>query len=595
MSGDNQNFFHLCRFGKDDALQDIVWVDARSRAAYEEFGDVVCFDNTYLINKFHLPFAVFIGVNHHGQSIFFGCALISWEMPETYEWVLRTWLHCMGGKAPISILTDQDPAIRKVVNLIMPEICHRWCIWHILQKFSRYVGKHEDYEAVKDEFENIIYGSLDAVEFVDRWAGATDYYKLGDNSWLEVIFVRVCRGGVAGYVQGIGSCFSSDLEYEQIRSESERIEDSNTIRYVRHLATDFPAEEVFRKCYTDAKFKEVQRECKRMLYVRRLDDYEVDENQVEFVIEDRVWIKPKYANKESVTKVRRCYRVCYDSNTYEASCDCKHFECHGIICRHMIFVYDHCGVSIVPEKYILRRWRKDIQRKHTRVKVAYHDPLKTDEARQYHKLMRMYEPIRSKASACKEGVEAVAELLQLMDLRVDEMLAMVAKKQEESAKDNENEGEDDGVHYVVRTPSSVALNKGPGCTNTPATHASGLPNTIPTPISAFVGSCDGSIPAVIKDPPLPKKKAHRTTNVRYPSCTEKKGKEKTARLKNAAKKQVAAAHNSMSFSTNDYVRSVGGIQMRDLDGSLGYFTSVRGTNSGGFFCKCTRYSWYIRF
>ncbi|XP_021770673.1 protein FAR1-RELATED SEQUENCE 8-like [Chenopodium quinoa] len=106
MSVDNHNFFLLCRFGKDGALQDVVWVDARSRGAYEEFGDVACFDCTYLTNKFHLPFAVFFGVNHHGQSILFGCALISQETAETYEWVLRTWLHCMGGKAPISILTD---------------------------------------------------------------------------------------------------------------------------------------------------------------------------------------------------------------------------------------------------------------------------------------------------------------------------------------------------------------------------------------------------------------------------------------------------------------------------------------------------------
>ncbi|XP_021727255.1 protein FAR1-RELATED SEQUENCE 2-like [Chenopodium quinoa] len=400
----------------------------------------------------------------------------------------------MGGKAPISIVTDQEPTIRKVVNLTMLESCHRWCIWQILQKFGRYVGKHDDYEAVKDEFENIIYGSLDADEFVDHWVHIVDYYKLGDNSWLE---------GKGRVRKNCGS---------------------NTIRYIRHVSTDFPAEEVFQKCHTDAKFKEVEQECKRMLYVLRLDDYEVGENQVEFVIEDRVWIKPKFAKTEYVTKTRRCYRVCYDSNRYEASCDCKHFECHEIICCHMIFVYDHCGVSFVPEMYILRRWRKDIKRKHTRVKVAYHDPLNTDETRKYHKLMGMYEPICSKASACKEGVEAMAELLQLMELKVDEVLAMVAKKQEHAAKDNENEGQDDGVRCVVRAPSFVALNKGPGYRNTPATHASGLPNTIPTLVSAVVGSCDGSVPAAIRDPPLPRKKAHRTTNVRYPSCTEKKGK-----------------------------------------------------------------------
>ncbi|XP_021765417.1 protein FAR-RED ELONGATED HYPOCOTYL 3-like [Chenopodium quinoa] len=106
MSAENQNFFHLCRFGKDGALQDVVWVDTRSRAAYKEFGDVVYFNSTYLTNKFHLPFAVFIGVNHHGQSILLGYALISPKTAETYEWVMWTWLHYMGGKAPISILTD---------------------------------------------------------------------------------------------------------------------------------------------------------------------------------------------------------------------------------------------------------------------------------------------------------------------------------------------------------------------------------------------------------------------------------------------------------------------------------------------------------
>ncbi|XP_021762903.1 protein FAR1-RELATED SEQUENCE 2-like [Chenopodium quinoa] len=148
------------RFGKDGALQDVLWVDARSRAAYEEFGDIVCFDSTYLTNIFHLPFAVFLEVNHHGQSILFGCALISRETVETYVWVFKTWLNCMGDKAPTSILTDQDPAIRKVVHLVLNQTCHRWCIWHILQKFGKYLGKLGKYEELSDELKNIIYGSL---------------------------------------------------------------------------------------------------------------------------------------------------------------------------------------------------------------------------------------------------------------------------------------------------------------------------------------------------------------------------------------------------------------------------------------------------
>ncbi|XP_021737583.1 protein FAR-RED IMPAIRED RESPONSE 1-like [Chenopodium quinoa] len=430
MSADNQNFFHLCRFGKDGSLQDVVWVDARSRAAYEEFGDVVCFDSTYLTNKFHLPFAVFLGVNHHRQSILFGFALISLERAETYEWVMRTWLHCMGGKDPTTILTNQDPAIRKAVHCTMAETTHRWCIWHILQKFGLY---EERVMWIPAYLKHLFWSGMKTTQRSESFNHFSKGY-VDKHTTLSQFVIRYC-------------------DAMTVRAGAERMADSNTQRYVRHLVTDFPAEVLFQKCYTDAKFKEVQGLCKKMLYVRPLDHYEIGTNLIKFIIEDRVWIKPKNAKKDEVTKIRRCYR------------------CHGIIFRHMILVYDLNGVTVVPEKYVLRRWRKDVQRKHTRVKVAYHDPLTTDEVRNYHNLMGTYEPICSKASICKEAVQAVKEMLHLMDLRVDEVLAMVAKRQ--LAGGNENgPGEDEGVHGVVRTPSSVAQNKGPEETNTPMTVAS---------------------------------------------------------------------------------------------------------------------------
>ncbi|KAL7237746.1 hypothetical protein ACSBR2_003950 [Camellia fascicularis] len=40
-----------------------IWANARSRAAFKEFGDVVTFDMTYLQNKYDMPFTPFIGVN----------------------------------------------------------------------------------------------------------------------------------------------------------------------------------------------------------------------------------------------------------------------------------------------------------------------------------------------------------------------------------------------------------------------------------------------------------------------------------------------------------------------------------------------------
>ncbi|KAG6641364.1 hypothetical protein CIPAW_09G068500 [Carya illinoinensis] len=52
----------------DGRLRNVFWADARSRAAYEYFGDVVTFDTTYLTNRYGMPFAPFVGVNHHGLT-----------------------------------------------------------------------------------------------------------------------------------------------------------------------------------------------------------------------------------------------------------------------------------------------------------------------------------------------------------------------------------------------------------------------------------------------------------------------------------------------------------------------------------------------
>lgn len=43
MQTDNQNFFYAYRCDENGSLTDVIWIDARSRVAYKDFGDVVCF------------------------------------------------------------------------------------------------------------------------------------------------------------------------------------------------------------------------------------------------------------------------------------------------------------------------------------------------------------------------------------------------------------------------------------------------------------------------------------------------------------------------------------------------------------------------
>ncbi|RYR34820.1 hypothetical protein Ahy_A10g049871 [Arachis hypogaea] len=61
---------------QDDAKE---FVDARSRTAYQYFGDIISFDTTYNTNRYNLVFGSFMSVNHHGQSTLLGCALMKNE------------------------------------------------------------------------------------------------------------------------------------------------------------------------------------------------------------------------------------------------------------------------------------------------------------------------------------------------------------------------------------------------------------------------------------------------------------------------------------------------------------------------------------
>ncbi|KAL2899612.1 Protein FAR1-RELATED SEQUENCE 5 [Bienertia sinuspersici] len=321
MNTDNQNFFHLHRLNDDERLKDVMWVDSRSRAAYIEFGDVLCFDSTYLTNRYLLPFANFMGVNHHGQSVLFGCALISHEDAEMFEWVFTNWVSCMGGKAPSGILTDQDAAMKKAIVKVMPNTRHRWCLWHILNKLPLKLGGYDKYDEIKQALLRAIYDSYTVEEFENSWNEAIDAYDLGENSWLK--------------------------------AEDEKQADADSARFFHQLVSDFPIECVFQKIYTSAKFVEVQQECLKNLYVSIVGCKMVDEKVLGYTTEDRVWVRDPNTHKEIPTRRKREYEVKYNSNSYEAWCVCKLMESSGIICRHIIAVFEKNDVEEVHDMFIL--------------------------------------------------------------------------------------------------------------------------------------------------------------------------------------------------------------------------------------------------
>ncbi|XP_021771704.1 protein FAR1-RELATED SEQUENCE 6-like [Chenopodium quinoa] len=309
-----------------------------------------------------------------------------------------------------------------------------------MKKLGQKLGALSNYQDVKEELQHVIYNNITLKEFVDSWWEVVKKFKLQDFEFYD-------------WLEGLES-----------RANDEQDADANSARYVRPLLSEFRLERKFQKLYTDAKFVEVQNQCNRVAYVTPVEPKKlVSHIEEEHVFSHRVWIYCKKKRREVPSKDRlKEYTVLYNTEKKEAYCDCRHFECHRIVCRHIIKILDMNGVSEVPPMYILDRCRKDISRKHTLTKVAYHDASKTEEVMRYDKLMLALEPVVMHASSSDEAVEVLMDMIQLMSIKVDELSVLAQGSGQGSGGDERPSCDLEVVKQAMpptpKTPSSV--NKG---------------------------------------------------------------------------------------------------------------------------------------
>ncbi|KAL2900009.1 Protein FAR1-RELATED SEQUENCE 3 [Bienertia sinuspersici] len=150
----NEDLFFSWRVDEANKLMDVVWVDARSRVAYMDFCDVVCFDATYITNHYELPFANFVGVDHHGQTILLGCALVRNEDTEIQV-----------GNARVARVHGWCPARCKVPRKLLA---------------VKKVGE------VHKKMKDVVYDSLSIEEFECRWIERIRSFNL--NEWLNSLW-----------------------------------------------------------------------------------------------------------------------------------------------------------------------------------------------------------------------------------------------------------------------------------------------------------------------------------------------------------------------------------------------------------------------
>ncbi|KAF5465145.1 hypothetical protein F2P56_015176 [Juglans regia] len=342
----NNGSFALMNLDDDERLKNVLWPYQRSRAANQYFGDVITFDTIYLTNRYGMSFAPFVGVNHHGQSILLGAGLISSEDTETFTLFFQTWLQCMDGKPPKAIIIDQDGAMKNAIANVFPESRHRFCLWHILKKVLKKLGSYAAYKSgLKSHLMKCVYDTQTIEEFEKCWDGLINTYDLHENVWTNL----------KEFVDQFDSALRKKIE-------NENNEDFHTFSVTIPCISRSPIEKRFQELYTNAKFREVQQQ---VIGVLDMDPHLLSEDGImkTYLVEDEVRV-------EEFAKLVT-YSVNFNVEDCDRKCSCGLFKMRGILCRHILAIFKANGIKLLPDRYILYRWRKDIKRRYTLIHNRY--------------------------------------------------------------------------------------------------------------------------------------------------------------------------------------------------------------------------------
>ncbi|XP_042059490.1 protein FAR1-RELATED SEQUENCE 5-like [Salvia splendens] len=187
--------------------------------------------------KYCMIFAPFTGKDNHSRAVTFGAGLLSSEAPKL-------------------IITDQDCGIKLVVQQVLLQTRHRWCMWHIMVKVSDKLPKsllgNEDF---KKELNACVWSDLlEPDEFDIIWNDIME--RTTSMSESENSFFKNYTKPRANLVQFINffNCAVGDQ-----RNANSRL---NYLDYstIPDLSTQLPIEKHASTIYIDSFFKHVQQE-----------------------------------------------------------------------------------------------------------------------------------------------------------------------------------------------------------------------------------------------------------------------------------------------------------------------------------------------
>ncbi|GER43469.1 FAR1-related sequence 2, partial [Striga asiatica] len=110
--------------------------------------------------------------------------------------------------------------------------------------------------------------------------------------------------------------------------------------------------------------------------------------------------------------------VSFNRGESEVFCSCHMFEFRGILCKHAISVLLLNHVWSVPDKYILRRWRRDVSRLYMRIKINYNGWIVAPGQERYDELCRDFTRLADIATHNESGFKDVKKWIEMKTIEL---------------------------------------------------------------------------------------------------------------------------------------------------------------------------------
>ncbi|CAG8801253.1 30923_t:CDS:2 [Gigaspora margarita] len=114
----------------------IFWMLPEQRERWAKFYNIIIHDNTTQTNKYNLLLSLFILINNQNKSRLAAQAFMQDKRQESYKWLLQYCLEACE-IAPLTFVTNADPAMIAAISTIFSQTRHIQCLYHLYQNIPK--------------------------------------------------------------------------------------------------------------------------------------------------------------------------------------------------------------------------------------------------------------------------------------------------------------------------------------------------------------------------------------------------------------------------------------------------------------------------